>query len=179
MEMEDRRKRESRRILGMVEARVMKRLRAKEEEIEKIGKLNGALEERLRSLCVENQIWKDLAHTHDATIHTLQQALTDATANQRHNSIVEPVRNKEEEDGGEDDAESCCGSTTTINWEEDERGGGGKERKKWCRRCEKVEAGVVVLPCKHLCLCKGCGSTLHTCPICDAPMNATVHVNFS
>ncbi|KAJ1406810.1 hypothetical protein SESBI_24785 [Sesbania bispinosa] len=44
----------------------MNRLKAK-KEIEKIGKLNWALEERVKSLCMENQIWRELAQTNEAT----------------------------------------------------------------------------------------------------------------
>ncbi|KAK2966737.1 hypothetical protein RJ640_001061 [Escallonia rubra] len=55
LEIEKRRKRNSRRIIAAVEYGMMKRLRAKEEEIEKIGKLNWALEERVKSLCVQEE----------------------------------------------------------------------------------------------------------------------------
>lgn len=60
MEIEESRKRHSRRVIEAVEVGMIKRLKAKEEEIEKIGKLNWALEERVKSLYIENQIWRDL-----------------------------------------------------------------------------------------------------------------------
>lgn len=171
----------------MVEARVMGGVRAKEEEIEKMGKANWALEERLRSLCVENQIWKDLAHTNEATVHSLQQALVDAAAAaQCHNYPVEqPARNKGEEEEEEEESESSCrgSSSTTMNGEDQIQSQIeiGKQRRKWgrCRKCGDEEAGVVVLPCRHLCLCTACGSTLHACPICHSRTTATIHVNFS
>ncbi|GER37580.1 SBP (S-ribonuclease binding protein) family protein, partial [Striga asiatica] len=49
MEVEERRKRYAQRIAAAAEETVLKRLKAKEAEIEKIGKLNHALEERVKS----------------------------------------------------------------------------------------------------------------------------------
>lgn len=202
VEMEERRKRQSRRIIAAVEAGAMMRLRAKEEEIANMGKLNMALEERVKSLCIENQIWKDLAQTNEATANALrsniQQVLTEATtARQCHGTAAVAI----------DDAVSCCGSNdagdgdghlgvnssstncsmTGKNSKNDSEGEGEGEgegemrqgKRWWCRKCGKEEAGVLLLPCRHLCLCAPCGSTLHTCPICNAHKNASVHVNLS
>ncbi|GFQ00676.1 probable boi-related E3 ubiquitin-protein ligase 3 [Phtheirospermum japonicum] len=72
LEVEERRKRYSWRIAVAVEDNVMKRLQVKEEEIKKMGKLNWALEERVKSLCVENQIWRDLAQTNEVTTNALR-----------------------------------------------------------------------------------------------------------
>ncbi|GFQ03751.1 probable boi-related E3 ubiquitin-protein ligase 3 [Phtheirospermum japonicum] len=72
LEVKERQKRYSRQIAAAVEDNVMKRLKAKEEEIEKMGKLNWTLEERVKSLCVENKIWRDLAQTSEATTNALR-----------------------------------------------------------------------------------------------------------
>jgi hypothetical protein len=47
-------------VVATVEAAAVKRLRAK-EEIQRMGRLNSALEERVKSLYVEAQVWRDLA----------------------------------------------------------------------------------------------------------------------
>ncbi|KAL2467023.1 putative BOI-related E3 ubiquitin-protein ligase 2 [Abeliophyllum distichum] len=70
--VEERRKRHSLRIIKAVEEEIMKKLKSKEEEIEKIGKLNLALEEKVKSMCVENQILRDLAQTNEATANALR-----------------------------------------------------------------------------------------------------------
>ncbi|KAF2317659.1 hypothetical protein GH714_039490 [Hevea brasiliensis] len=82
MELEDKRKRQARRIIEAIEEGMLKRLRAKEEEIEKMGKLNWALEERVKSLCIENQIWRDLAQTNEATANALRTNLEQVLAAQ-------------------------------------------------------------------------------------------------
>ncbi|MED6205356.1 hypothetical protein PIB30_016943 [Stylosanthes scabra] len=195
MELEEKRKRHARRIMEAIEVSVVKRLKAKEDEIEKIGKLNWALEERVKSLCIENQIWRDLAQTNEATANALRTNLEQVLA-QRGGAAVE-------DDGATvcagaavmDDAESCCGSSDDCgdnkNLEEkvvESCGGGwrtlagGSAQDKGgrlCRNCGKGESCVLILPCRHLCLCTVCGSSLHTCPICKSIKTASVHVNMS
>ncbi|TKY49371.1 BOI-related E3 ubiquitin-protein ligase 3 [Spatholobus suberectus] len=202
MEIDEKRKRQARRIIEAIEIGVMKKLRAKEEEIEKIGKLNWALEERVKSLCMENQIWRDLAQTNEATANALRTNLEQLLA-QRGGVVVD-------DDGGAtvcaaavmEDAQSCCGSTDGDGGEEkevgwrtlpgcagvkvkDEGGGCGKMMSegngvgRLCWNCGKEESCVLILPCRHLCLCTLCGSTLHICPICKSFKTASVHVNMS
>ncbi|XP_021827531.1 BOI-related E3 ubiquitin-protein ligase 1-like [Prunus avium] len=50
------RKRQARRIMEAIEVGMVKRPRAKREEIEKIRKLNWALEEKVKSLCIKNHV---------------------------------------------------------------------------------------------------------------------------
>ncbi|KAF4346395.1 probable BOI-related E3 ubiquitin-protein ligase 3 [Cannabis sativa] len=247
IEVDERRKKQARRIMEAIEIGMMKRLKAKEEEIEKIGKLNWALEERVKTLCVENQIWRDLAQTNQETANALRTNLEHVLAqvkdNNNHNNrntrcvagagaglLPEDVNIDNENDEDEDDdlqpntlaaaladdAQSCCGenddvietgavlgewrstlndvvnhnnnkidvvdlettsnvrctttsnnTTSTIN------------HNRLCRNCGKEESCVLLLPCRHLCLCTVCGSSLHTCPICKSTKNASVHVNMS
>ncbi|KAF7834623.1 putative BOI-related E3 ubiquitin-protein ligase 3 [Senna tora] len=192
MELEEKRKRQARRVIEAIEAGMMKRLRAKEEEIAKIGKLNWALEEKVKSLCVENQIWRELAQTNEATANALrtnlEQVLAQATVVPAACGCAAAM----------DDAESCCGSSgggddeeeDSEGWRRIAKGGAkdkdgeeGRERKgimrRLCRKCGKGESCVLILPCRHLCLCTMCGSSLHTCPICKSFKTASVHVNMS
>uniref|UniRef100_A0A5B7B655 RING-type E3 ubiquitin transferase n=1 Tax=Davidia involucrata TaxID=16924 RepID=A0A5B7B655_DAVIN len=189
LEAEERRKQYSRRIVVALEEGIMKKLRAKEEEIEKIGRLNWALEERVKSLCIENQIWRDLAQTNEATANALrsnlEQVLAQAKDEQQHHGGAAALM---------DDAQSCCGSNNGGDDEEDRRtlagsrgewnlvkdnSDDGIRSNRWCRNCGKEESCVLLLPCRHLCLCTVCGSSVHTCPICKSNKNASLHVNMS
>ncbi|XP_022848326.1 probable BOI-related E3 ubiquitin-protein ligase 2 [Olea europaea var. sylvestris] len=176
MEIEDRRKRYSQILAVAVEENIMKKLKSKEEEVEKIGRLNWALEERVKSLCVENQIWRDLAQTNEATAKALRCHLE---------QVLTQVKDEKQQRHCVDDAQSCCGS----NFDEiDRRECSSREfvnnpvvnnKNRMCRRCGKEESCVLLLPCRHLCLCTVCGSSLHTCPICNSTKNASVHINLS
>ncbi|KAK6149505.1 hypothetical protein DH2020_017030 [Rehmannia glutinosa] len=167
LEVEERRKRYSRRIAAAMEQNIMKKLKAKEDEIEKIGKLNWALEERVKSLCVENQIWRDLAQTNEATANALRCNLEQVLAQVQ--DVQQPNRMA--------DAQSCCGdnfneTTCALGHDNSDCNSnindgciGPSNCNRMCRSCGKEESSVLLLPCRHLCLCTFCGSSLQTCPV--------------
>ncbi|CAI0450391.1 unnamed protein product [Linum tenue] len=164
-ELEDKRKRQARRIIQVIEEGMLKRLKAKEDEIDKIGKLNWALEEKVKSLCIENQIWRDLAQSNEATANALRSNLEQVLADDAAALM--------------DDAQSCCGSNDDRRENEDEAPESSNRSSRMCRNCGKEESCVLLLPCRHLCLCSSCESGLHSCPICKSAKNASFHVNMS
>ncbi|XP_010539584.1 PREDICTED: probable BOI-related E3 ubiquitin-protein ligase 2 isoform X2 [Tarenaya hassleriana] len=180
MEIEERRNKQARTVMEAIEEAVMKKLRAKEEEREKIRNLNNALEERVKSLAIENQIWRELAQTNEATANALRTNLEQVLAQVKDLGIPGARQGLSYPDVDADDAQSSCGSSgddeeverRTLAVEAEDKG-------RMCRNCGEVESCVLLLPCRHLCLCGACGSTLHACPICGSPNNASVHVNMS
>ena len=176
MELEEQRMRQSRMLLIAIQEAVVKKLNEKDEEIQRMGKLSWALQERVKTLCLENQVWRELAQTNEATANSLRTNLEQVLAhvsNDDHN----PYNNNNRHD---DDAESSCGS----NHREEEaavRGGGGDSASaaRMCKKCGERESIVLLLPCRHLCLCTMCGSTVRNCPLCHSGINASVHVNLA
>ncbi|KAJ7982009.1 BOI-related E3 ubiquitin-protein ligase 1 [Quillaja saponaria] len=210
LEIEEKRKRQARMILQAIEVGMMKRLKAKEEEIEKIGKLNWDLEQKVKTLFMENQVWRDLAQTNEATANTLRTNLEQVLQQVRGGAaglIDDDAATPIPTAALMDDAQSCCGSNTNnVEWDEMDDGrtlawrgreriigakvknqevkietsrGNSSSNCRLCRNCGKEESCVLILPCRHLCLCTVCGSTLHTCPICKSIKNASVHINMS
>ncbi|KAD4178690.1 hypothetical protein R6Q59_022346 [Mikania micrantha] len=202
------RKQNSRRLITAVHEAIMNKLKTKEEEILIIGQLNWSLEEKLKSLSVENQILKELVQTNEATANALrnklQQVLAQIQFQQEHHYFDLVTDNAAKATTVlVDDAQSLCGS----NYEEDDRHvaeDGGAERKvtdanndenedckttrgssrygglnRWCRRCGKEESCVLLLPCRHLCVCSLCVSSVSFCPVCNSTKSAGVHVNMS
>ncbi|GMI77788.1 BOI-related gene 1 [Hibiscus trionum] len=184
VELEERRRRQSRALVTAVQEGVMKKLKEKDDEIQRMGKLNWVLQERVKSLCLENQLWRDMAQTNEATANSLRTNLEQVLAHvgeERHQN-----------DGGVeaalvDDAESSCGSSDE-GWRKvvvppEEQAAAAvvvEDGRRKCRKCGEKESSVLLLPCRHLCLCAMCGSTLvGTCPVCDSVANASVHVNMS
>ncbi|CAL9080258.1 unnamed protein product [Musa textilis] len=165
----DRRRMFAGQVVAAVEDGMSKRLKAKEEEIARVGKLNWALEERIKSLYAENQIWRNLAQSNEATANVLRTNLEQVLAAQ--------VMVKEAP-ATADDAESCCCGDNAED-EEDIKVGLGRECRSACRSCREREPSVLLLPCRHLCLCMACGPTVDACPICNCIKNGIVHVNMS
>ncbi|CAD5193940.1 probable BOI-related E3 ubiquitin-protein ligase 3 [Musa acuminata AAA Group] len=163
----ERRRMFARQVVAAVEEDVSKRIKAKEEEIARVGKLNWALEERIKSLYAENQIWRNLAQSNEATANVLRTNLEQVLAAQ---VMVN------EAPATADDAESCC---CGDNAEDEEDIGLGREWRRGCWSCREREPSVLLLPCRHLCLCMTCGPTVDACPICNCIKNGIVHVNMS
>ncbi|WMV15386.1 hypothetical protein MTR67_008771 [Solanum verrucosum] len=185
MELEERQKHQARVLVAAIGEGASKKLKEKDEQIQRMGKINMVLQEKVKSLFVENQLWRDLAQTNEATANSLRNNLEQVLAH---------VGDERISAGGilagaavEEDAESCCGSSDhgAAAEEEDEIEGrrtvvGEAQDNRMCKRCGERESCVLLLPCRHLCLCAVCGSSLvHTCPVCNSNMNATVHVNMS
>eukprot|EP00041_Stephanoeca_diplocostata_P038496 m.1520642 g.1520642 ORF g.1520642 m.1520642 type:complete len:142 (-) comp25228_c0_seq12:4935-5360(-) len=45
-----------------------------------------------------------------------------------------------------------------------------------CVVCQRNAVKVVFLPCKHMCACKGCSSTVSGCPICHKEVKLRIEV---
>lgn len=162
-EIEEHRKPSSRRIIAAVEDVIVKKLKAKEEELDRTVKLNSALQEKVKSLCIENQIWRDLAQS------------TEATANALRTNLQQVLRHREKAGDVSEDAESCCDSNAEDDGEDEESN--GVNEGMWCRKCGKEESCVLLLPCRHLCVCSVCESSVSVCPVCRSAKNASLVVN--
>ncbi|KAF8084597.1 hypothetical protein N665_0710s0005 [Sinapis alba] len=170
LELEARQRTQTWSLASAVQTAIVKKLKQRDDEIVRMGKLNWVLQERAKSLYVENQILRDLAQTNEATANTLRSNLEHVLAQVDEFPALA--------NGGdvfhppvEEDAVSSCGSCD---------GGDVTAVTGGCKRCGERRASVLVLPCRHLCLCTVCGSALlQACPVCDTVMNASVHVNMS
>ncbi|KAJ4872816.1 putative BOI-related E3 ubiquitin-protein ligase 3 [Raphanus sativus] len=174
MEIDEKRNTQGRKIMEAIEQGLMEKLRNKDEEINHIQKLNLYLEEKVKSLCAENQIWRDVAQSNEATVNALRSNLQQVLAD------VE----RREEPTAADDTQSCCGSNDEGDSDETWRLVGEEAQvrtvtRTMCRGCGEGEASVLLLPCRHMCLCLVCGSSLNTCPVCKSPKNASIHINLS
>ncbi|KAL3739187.1 hypothetical protein ACJRO7_020568 [Eucalyptus globulus] len=111
-----------------------RKLKKKDTEIQRIGKLNGLLQEKLKILAMESQMWRGLAQDNefeaDSLRSTLQRVLSRGG-------------------GGVDDAESCCGSNgpgTAAAEGGDAEAESTRRQRRRCGRCGKWEVGAVLLP---------------------------------
>ncbi|TKY70752.1 BOI-related E3 ubiquitin-protein ligase 2 [Spatholobus suberectus] len=160
--LEEKRQRHYRTLLRAAEESVLRRLREKEAEVEKATRRNAELEARAAQLSVEAQLWQAKAKAQEARAASLQAQLQQA------------MMSGGGEDGGgglscavgdAEDAESAYVDPERV---------GPK-----CRGCAKRVASVVLLPCRHLCICAECDRHFRACPVCLTVKNSTIEVYLS
>ncbi|OIW10322.1 hypothetical protein TanjilG_28073 [Lupinus angustifolius] len=165
-------------LLRKAEEAVARRLREKEAEVEKAMRRHAELEARAAQMSAEAQVWQAKAMAQEAAAASLQaqlqQTLTAAGSAGCRGGDDGGAGLPFAQDGGQaEDAES-----TYIDMDRVEVVESVAARAK-CKGCRKRVVSVVVLPCRHLCICAECDSRLRACPICLTPKNSTVEVYLS
>ncbi|KAG6406928.1 hypothetical protein SASPL_134545 [Salvia splendens] len=134
------------------------RLRQGEEaEVEDINKKNVELELRMEQLALEANAWQQQANYSENMINALKHNLEQAYAQSR-------------------DSKEGCGYSEVDDTASCSNGGlvdfllRRKDRKELmrCKVCRVKEVCMLLLPCKHVCLCKECESKLSVCPLCQS-----------
>ncbi|KAH7864369.1 hypothetical protein Vadar_028808 [Vaccinium darrowii] len=153
-------------LLNAAEESASRMLREKEAEVEKAARRNAELEARAAQLTAETQVWQARARAQEATAAALQEQLQQAI-------IRGGARRQEygEEVGG---AEAEDAESVYIDPERVTAASGPS-----CKACRKRVASVVLLPCRHLCLCTECGVVAQSCPLCLAFRESSVEIFLS
>ncbi|XVF51890.1 hypothetical protein PTKIN_Ptkin04bG0220600 [Pterospermum kingtungense] len=169
----DKRHRHYRALLGAAEESVARRLREKEAEVEKATRRNAELEARAAQLSVEAQVWQAKARAQEATAASLQAQLQQAIISGGA-AVTQDSRRGEEGlkcaggggvEGQAEDAESAYVDPERL-----------AASGPACKACRTRVAAVVLLPCRHLCLCTECDRVAQTCPLCLTVRNSSVEV---
>ncbi|XP_022958570.1 BOI-related E3 ubiquitin-protein ligase 1 [Cucurbita moschata] len=160
----EKRQRHYRALLDAVEKSVFRRLREREAEVEKATRRNAELEARAAQLSIEAQVWQAKARAQEATAVSLQAQLQRAMSSGGGGG-----GGGDGGDGGTaDDAESAHIDPDRV-----------AILGPSCRECRKRLASVVLLPCRHLCLCTDCDRVAQTCPLCHIQRSSSVEVYLS
>ncbi|OVA09742.1 zinc finger protein [Macleaya cordata] len=207
--LEETRKRHCRSLLSSVEQQVLNRLEEKETELQNASRRNSELEEKIKQLSAENQIWFNVAKNNEAIVSSLKSTLEQILLQNNNKGAQTIIREEGFGDseglvlnglagkGGaaaavaDHDAQSCCYEGTEVEAEEDKTGyrsvaeqktiqeNRELKQRKSCKVCGENEVSVLLLPCRHLCLCKDCESKLDYCPICKSMKNASLQIFMS
>ncbi|KAF8380629.1 hypothetical protein HHK36_028118 [Tetracentron sinense] len=157
-------------LLGAAEESAGRRLREKDAEMEKAARQNAELEARVAQLRAEAQVWQAKARVQEVTAVSLQTQLQQAMTSRGG------AHDMREEGGGfavggdtyAEDAESAYIDPERV-----------VSSGPMCKGCRKRAASVVLLPCRHLCLCTDCDAAVEACPLCLSFRSASVEVYFS
>ncbi|WOK98936.1 BOI-related E3 ubiquitin-protein ligase 1-like [Canna indica] len=157
--LEERRRRHYLSLLGELKKSAALRLRQKEADVERAARRRAELEDRIARLRTESMAWQTKAIAGQAAAASLHAQLQQAAAIQPPAKAYEP----------EEDAESVFVDPDRV------------ESERACRACRWRLASVVLLPCRHLCLCDSCdcgggGGTALSCPVCRCVRTGSVSV---
>ena len=144
--------------------------------MEKATRRNADLEARAAELTVEAQVWQAKARAQEATaasLHAqLQQAIMSGGAHDRRGldeGGISCAAGGGGVEGQAEDAESAYVDPDRV----------ATASVPSCKACRKRVASVVILPCRHLCLCTECDRVVHACPLCFSLRNSSVEVFLS
>ncbi|KAK1554339.1 hypothetical protein Q3G72_010893 [Acer saccharum] len=146
--------------MSYVEDKVLQKLREKEAEVENINKRNMELEEQMEQLTVEAGAWQQRARCNENMISALKLNLQQVYAQSRDSK--EGCGDSEV-----DDTASCCNGRA-IDFHLLCKENNDIKGLMTCKVCRVNEVCMLLLPCKHLCLCKDCESKLSFCPLCQS-----------
>ncbi|ERN02360.1 hypothetical protein AMTRI_Chr03g47610 [Amborella trichopoda] len=161
-------------LLSAVEKGIGRKLQEKELEIENMNRKNKELVERIRHVASEAQHWHSRARYNEAMVNTLKNNLEQAIA-QGKDQCREGCGDSEVDDlASSCDQNAPLGIQTRTLLENRELKG-----QRTCRVCKNKEVSMLLLPCRHLCLCKDCEGFLDVCPVCRTLKTASVQVFMS
>lgn len=165
-------------LLRAAEESISLRMKDKDAEAEKAARRNAELEARAANLSAEAQVWQARARAQEAEAAALQSQLQQAI-------IVIGRRGGSGGGGGcslsqgEEVGLRCAGDAEDAEsaYIDPERvvlaSGPG------CKACGKRVASVVLLPCRHLCVCTECDGVVQTCPLCLSFRSSSIEVYMS
>lgn len=148
-------------IISCVEDKFIQKVREKEAEVENMNKKNMELELQVEQLAMEAGTWQQRAKYNENMINSLKLNLEQVYA--------QGGRDSKEGCGDSevDDTASCCNGRA-IDFHLLCKGKNGmREMTSFCKVCRMKQVCMLLLPCKHLCLCKECESKVSLCPLCQ------------
>ncbi|KAG2663646.1 hypothetical protein I3843_16G043600 [Carya illinoinensis] len=156
--------------LSIVEEKALQKFREKEVEVESINRKNAELEERMEQLTAEAGAWQQRARYYENMIAALKFNLQQVYAQNRDSK--EGCGDSEV-----DDTASCCNGRS-IDFHLLCKDDNDMKEMMTCKACRVYEVCMLLLPCKHLCLCKDCESRLSFCPLCQSPISNALLLSF-
>ncbi|KAG8366104.1 hypothetical protein BUALT_Bualt17G0041200 [Buddleja alternifolia] len=158
-------------FLNTLEKGVAKRLHEKDLELNTITRKNKELVESVKQVTTEAQNWCYMAKYNESLVNVLKTNLQQA---------MQGSNNHAKEEVGENDADDAASCIDPNNYLLSVAGGSCSGKKDMtCRACKAKRVSVLLMPCRHLCLCKECEGFVSVCPVCQMITSASFEVYLS
>lgn len=173
-EVKDMKQRQIASFLNTVERGVSKKLQEKDNEIDIMNKKNKELVERIKQIAMEAQNWHYRAKYNESVVNVLKTNLQQAMSHNNNNNVVAGADHGIE---GFGDSEIDDAASSHIDPNNNNNNMGSQRMR--CKMCHGKEVSVLLVPCRHLCLCKECDVFTGFCPVCKSLKTSSVQVFFS
>lgn len=160
-------------FVGAIQKGIVAKLREKDLELENINRKNKELVERVKQTAAEAQNWCYRAKYNESVVNMLKTNLQQAM----HSAAADQEAKEGFGDSEMDDVTSGIYPNFALGM-----GLGAPPRKAdvmACRACKVKEVSVLLMPCRHLCVCKDCEGSVGVCPVCGVLITTTVQVYLS
>ncbi|ESQ29428.1 hypothetical protein EUTSA_v10023576mg [Eutrema salsugineum] len=161
-----------------LEKDVSKKIQEKDQEIESMNKKNRELVDKIKQVAAEAQNWHYRATYNESVVNALkvnlQQVISHGKNNNAAGLVVADHHHQVNEGFGDSeiDDEAASYNYRTIP-------GMPSSTGMRCKSCNAKEVSVLLVPCRHLSLCKDCDVFTGVCPVCQSLKTSSVQVFFS
>ncbi|KAH9611949.1 hypothetical protein KSS87_007604 [Heliosperma pusillum] len=159
-------------LLGAAEEAVARQFREKETELENASRRNAELEARAAQLSAEAQAWQARARAHEAQAMSLQAQIQQTMVGPS-NALGEGGALQQDREGS---GLHCAGDAEDAESVYIDPVSERRVNSPCCKACRTRAASVVLLPCRHMCVCVQCDDVVQACPVCYSIRSASVEV---
>lgn len=167
--------------LGAIEKGLSSKLLEKDIEIENMNRRSKELMERIKQVAMEAQNWHCRAKYNESVVNVLKKNLQQA--------ISQGAEQQGKEGFGDSELDDTASYVDPNNYLQLAAGGtskpythsnyNGSSERTTCRACKSKEVSMLLMPCRHLCLCKDCDVFINVCPVCQLLKTSSFQVFLS
>ncbi|KAI0524642.1 hypothetical protein KFK09_004019 [Dendrobium nobile] len=160
-------------FINIIDQELSRKLRAKDLEIELMNRKNHELADQIRQAAAEAQTWQQRAQYNESIVHALRSSLQQTIA--QGAAAAAAAANQGREGCGESEVDDAASSFYPNSFKD------GRKHTLTiaCKGCKGRESCMLLLPCRHLCLCRDCDAMVEACPACFTRKTASVEVYMS
>lgn len=155
----DMKERHTKSFLTNLEKGIAYKLQEKDTEIENTNRRNKELSNKIKQMGMELQNWQYRAKYSESVANVLK-------------ANIQAMAIRATDQGKEGFGDSEVDNAASVNDNLNNNHGD-------CRVCKGKEATVLLMPCRHLCLCKDCDGLVTTCPVCRVMVTGFFPINLS